>query len=89
MDKTIYLLSAHLHDLIASAYWRVLAMAPAATRAKLSGPRASQRSKPAIPATMIPLMMAEVNAPSHKTFGMNCARKIMMMISSSASASPI
>lgn len=89
MDKTIYLLSAHLHDLIASAYWRVLAMAPAATRAKLSGPRVCQRSKLAIPGTMIPLMMAETNAPSHKTSGMNYARTIMMKISGGASASPV
>jgi len=38
---------------------------------------------------MIPLMMAETNAPSHKTSGMNYARTIMMKISGGASASPV
>ena len=89
MDRMIYLLFTHRHDLISSTHWFFLAMALAATRAKLYGPRVSQRSKLAIPGTMIPLMMAETNAPSHKTSGMNYARTIMMKIRGGASASPV
>lgn len=89
VDRIIYSLSTHLHDLISSTHWFVLAMELEATRAKLSGPRVCQRSKLAISGTMIPLMMAETNAPSHKTSGMNYARTIMMKISGGASASPV